>query len=81
MVMYLLSLKSTDVTSTEITRAPIAEVYDFIVNDMLFATQHLPAVWGSENRARPTADAAQGYAGKSLYYNGNSSDERCIKLC
>lgn len=54
----------TDVTSTEITRAPIAEVYDFIVNDMLFATQHLPEVWGSENRARPTSDVARAMLAK-----------------
>jgi len=56
---------TTDVTSTDnifkynIIRSPIADVYDFIVNDLLFATQKLPAVWGAGDRARPTADAAK----------------------
>lgn len=54
-----LILETTDVTSTEIVRAPIAEVYDLIVNDLLFATQKLPEAWGSENRARPAMDAAK----------------------
>ncbi len=54
-----LILENTDPTQTDIPRAPIADVYDQIVNDLLFATQHLPAVWGSENRARPTMDAAK----------------------
>ena len=56
--------ETTDATSTEIARAPIAEVYDFIVNDMLFATQHLRTVWGSEDRARPTADVAKAMLAK-----------------
>ena len=38
--------ETTDVTSAEIIRAPIAEVYDLIVNDLLFATQKLPEAWG-----------------------------------
>ena len=59
-----LIIETTDVTSTEIIRAPIAEVYDLIANDMLFASQHLPAVWGSEDRARPTADVAKAMLSK-----------------
>lgn len=54
-----LILETTDVTSNEITRAPVAEVYDLIVNDLIFATQKLPPVWGAENQARPAMDAAK----------------------
>jgi hypothetical protein len=51
--------ETTDLTKTDITRAPIADVYDLIVNDLLFATQNLPPVWSDEGKARPTADAAK----------------------
>ncbi|MBK7713060.1 MAG: RagB/SusD family nutrient uptake outer membrane protein [Bacteroidales bacterium] len=51
--------ETTDVTSTEIVRAPIAEVYDLIVNDLIFATQKLPPVWTGDNQARPAMDAAK----------------------
>jgi hypothetical protein len=54
-----LILETTDVTSTEIVRAPIAEVYDLIVNDLIFATQKLPPVWGGDDKARPAMDAAK----------------------
>jgi hypothetical protein len=50
---------ATDVVNEEITRKPVSEVYDFIVSDLLFATQHLPEVWDAANIARPTADAAR----------------------
>ncbi len=30
-----------------------------IVNDLLFATQNLPEVWGDDKKARPAADAAK----------------------
>ena len=51
--------ETTDVTKDEIIRNPISEVYDLIVNDLLFATQKLPAVWPAEGKARPAADAAK----------------------
>jgi hypothetical protein len=51
--------ETTDVTSTDITRTPIAQVYDFIVSDLLFATQNLPEVWDANNKARPSMDAAK----------------------
>ncbi len=51
--------EATDVTSSEIMRAPITEVYDLIVNDLLFATQNLPPSWGADDQARPAADAAK----------------------
>ncbi len=54
-----LIIETTDPTSPDIIRSPVAEVYDLIVNDLLYATQKLPEVWGSENRARPAADAAK----------------------
>ncbi len=49
----------TDPISPDIVRAPITDVYNFIVGDLLFATQHLPVVWGAPDRARPAADAAK----------------------
>ncbi len=49
----------TDPISPDIVRAPIADVYNFIVSDLLFATQHLPVAWGAADRARPAADAAK----------------------
>ncbi len=51
--------ETTDVVTEEITRTPIADVYNFIVSDLTFATQHLPPSWGAENKARPTQDAAR----------------------
>lgn len=54
-----LILENTDVTKEDIARAPISQVYEQIVNDLLFATQNLPVTRGGEDRARPTADAAK----------------------
>ena len=51
--------EATDVVNEEISRSPVSEVYDFIVSDLLFATQHLPEVWPAGDHARPTADAAR----------------------
>lgn len=44
---------------SQIKRSPIADVYNFIVEDLLFATQNLPFAWGADGQARPTADAAK----------------------
>lgn len=51
--------ETTDATSPDLTRTPIAQVYDLITSDLLFAAQHLPPVWDADGRARPTADAAK----------------------
>jgi starch-binding outer membrane protein, SusD/RagB family len=51
--------ENTNVVTEEITRAPLADVYAFIVEDMLFATQHLPVSWPGDQQARPTADVAK----------------------
>jgi hypothetical protein len=51
--------ETTDVTKDEILREPIADVYAFIVSDLLFATQKLPPVWPAAKRAAPTMDAAK----------------------
>jgi hypothetical protein len=55
---------ATDVVNEEITRRPVSEVYDFIVSDLLFATQHLPTQWTADKIARPTADAAKALLAK-----------------
>ena len=54
-----LILENTNLVTGEITRTPIAQVYEQIVNDLLFATQNLPVTWPAEGRARPAADAAK----------------------
>jgi hypothetical protein len=51
--------ENTNVVTDPITRAPIADVYALIVGDLLFATQNLPATWGSAYPGRPGADAAK----------------------
>jgi starch-binding outer membrane protein, SusD/RagB family len=51
--------ETTDLVKEEITRAPIADVYSFIVSDLTFAAQYLPAVWPAESHARPAQDAAR----------------------
>jgi starch-binding outer membrane protein, SusD/RagB family len=51
--------ENSNVVTDEIKRTPTAEVYALIVEDMLFATQHLPEAWGEEGKARPTADVAR----------------------
>lgn len=56
--------ETTDVVNEEITRKPVSEVYDFIVSDLLFATQHLPVAWDAANNARPTADGAKALLAK-----------------
>jgi len=59
-----LILEKTDVIKQEISRAPVADVYKQIVEDMLFAIEHLPDVWPSDGIARPTADVARGILAK-----------------
>ena len=52
-------METSDPVNEDIVRAPIADVYDFIVNDLLFATQKLPVAWPADKRACPTQDAAK----------------------
>jgi hypothetical protein len=54
-----LILETTDLANAEITRIPVAEVYDKIVEDLLFAVQYLPDTWDTENMARPSSDVAK----------------------
>jgi starch-binding outer membrane protein, SusD/RagB family len=54
-----LILENTDPTSTEITRAPLADVYAQIISDLSYAAENLPPSWPVEKRAVPTADAAK----------------------
>jgi hypothetical protein len=51
--------ENTDPVNDEITRTPVAEVYDFIESDLLFAAQHLPVSWSEGQEGRPTTDAAK----------------------
>lgn len=47
----------------EIVRKPIAEVYAFIVEDLLYAANNLPEEW-PDSPGKPTADAARGLLAK-----------------
>lgn len=54
----------TDVITEEISRTPLAEVYNFIIADLTFAAQNLPDTWGGDTPGRPTAGAAKGLLAK-----------------
>jgi hypothetical protein len=56
--------ETTDVVADKIVRAPVADVYNFIVSDLLFATQHLPVAWGEDKKAVPTMDVAKALLAK-----------------
>ncbi len=51
--------ESTDLTTGEITRAPISEVYSLIESDLLFAVANLPETWPPEQKGRPSRDASR----------------------
>jgi starch-binding outer membrane protein, SusD/RagB family len=51
--------ETTDPASADITRTPVAQIYEFIISDLLFATQKLPVTWPADKKAQPTADAAK----------------------
>lgn len=56
--------EKTDLANEEITRSTVAQAYELIVADMLYASQNLPVVWGAGSEARPTADVAKGMLAK-----------------
>ena len=51
--------EETDLVTDVITRTPIAEVYNFIESDLLFAVQHLPDTWADDRQGRPAKGAAK----------------------
>jgi len=51
--------EETNVVTDEIVRAPIADVYNFIEGDLLYAIQYLPDTWPGEQQGRPTKGAAK----------------------
>jgi len=55
--------ESTNLTVDEISRAPIGEVYDLVISDLMFAVQHLPDQWG-DTPGRPTKGTAKGFLAK-----------------
>lgn len=57
-------IETTDVIKSEITRAPIADVYNLIISDMLYATENMPEEWPADQKARPNADVARGMLAK-----------------
>jgi hypothetical protein len=50
--------------SKQIPRAPIADVYQFIVNDLKFAAENLPASYATTDKGRATKWAAKALLGK-----------------
>lgn len=53
-----------DPANAEISRSSIEEIYEFIVSDLQFAADNLPVTWPSNERGRPTRDAAKGLLAK-----------------
>ena len=52
--------ENTDPVNGELSRNPIADVYNFIIADLQFAVQNLPETWSGEGQeGRPGADAAR----------------------
>jgi len=51
--------ENTNVETDEIVRTPIAQVYNLIEQDLLFATQYLPDTWGEDVHGRPSKGAAK----------------------
>lgn len=51
--------EETNVVTDEISRLPIADVYNFIESDLLYAVQHLPDTWPGEQQGRPSNGAAK----------------------
>ena len=49
-------------------RASVQEVYDVIVEDLIYAESRLPANWDGPDRGRATSGAAKGFLGK-VYLN------------
>jgi hypothetical protein len=48
----------------QVPRAPIADVYKFIIDDLKFAADNLPASYGTGEKGRATKWAAKGLLGK-----------------
>lgn len=51
--------EKTNVIADEITRAPIADVYALIEEDLLYAIQYLPDTWSEDKQGRPAKGAAK----------------------
>jgi hypothetical protein len=51
--------ENTDPINAEISRAPLADVYSFIIADLQFAIQNLPDTWPEGEQGRPGKDAAR----------------------
>lgn len=56
--------EETNVVKDEITRKPITEVYDFIINDLQTGVQYLPDTWPADKIGRPAKGAAKGLLAK-----------------
>jgi len=48
---------------SNVPRSPVADVYNFIIQDLQFAINALPAAWGNADLGRPTSYSAKGLLG------------------
>lgn len=55
-------------TDGHVAKSPASEIYDFIEEDLVFATQHLPLTWGSTYPGRLTSGAAKTLLAKVYMY-------------
>jgi hypothetical protein len=60
----LITEDTPDPVSNPMARSSIADVYALIVNDFTEAAAKLPSSWPSEQKGRPTSDAAKGLLAK-----------------
>ncbi|HLN94842.1 MAG TPA: RagB/SusD family nutrient uptake outer membrane protein, partial [Flavobacterium sp.] len=51
-----------------IPRRPVADVYNFIIEDLKYADEHLPTSYDAANVGRATKGAAEGYLAKVYMY-------------
>lgn len=49
--------------ASNVPRSPVADVYNFIIQDLQYAIDNLPATWGKADVGRPTTYSAKGLLG------------------
>lgn len=75
-------ISATVLTAEEaqrVPRAPIAEVYQFIIDDLKFAADNLPATYAAAEKGRATKWAAKGLLGK-VYLTGYGYPLRDVSM-
>lgn len=70
---------SLEAEAVQVPRTPAAEVYDQIIDDLLFAIENLPAEYAeAQNIGRATQGAAQGMLGKVYLTIGQNENAKTV---